>query len=842
MTVKVAVSAEAADVLLSLDKIRDAIRRSGQEALNFSKIDLSHPELQFVASDLKVVQERLDGLHKVARGETAAGFRSTLGAAHMGPGDFLARHQEWLDQVNQRYPDAAARNRHIANFGRNIFGGTGFAPPPPAPPPGPPAPPPGEGGGGALGMIGGSAAGIAKAAGMFLLVQAGITKVADMAARALDQAEGEAMANDTLMRHVRDTGVDFDHLRDAVRETATGLRMTDDEMQRAALSWVKATNLQSSDDVMANVKTAAGFARGYGMDSGAAVGAFGRASYLGEDPRKFAMLIGDAVQAGGQTGQAQEVMNSLLKWSESASKLIVTGSNLDAYTAMYSGMNATGLPGMKGANAEGLIGQIDGAVRQGGGAGEASMALTYRALARRGITDPYQVQYMLDGGMFQQVGSGNETMFDVMRGEVNGAYGTMPHYQRLNAMSRMFGINTRQAEALDKFKPGDIGRTSAILKKYQLNPNDVDPSALADIGEVMGTASLEPMRAKIMKRTDISDDERAALGRVKGDDLRELMVRVLAEHGQDKTVATRLQQSDADLSNALTKAGGGLIGAVADMKGATAGLADQIGKLSTVLGDWYEDMRKLRGPDAPLYDGNGLPVVDENNVQLNRAGKPYVAPGPRTGNIPTSGEADRNAGIMHDTLMATGHYTEQQVGGILGGASLESGMDPYSINKSSGMPGLMNWDTHRRGIFLDKYKHAINDPNIPAPQLVREQSEFIDYEYMHEEAAAYRALRQTTTAGDAAKSVNSDYLRSNDYGRPDAEKGEKYYQRFGRGQQLPEDDPSLGAAPKTTQHAISPLRVIHEKPDGTPIGDEYLPFTTVGPPQAAGAPQYWPAR
>ena len=36
MTVKVAVSAEAADVLLSLDKIRDAIRRSGQEALNFS--------------------------------------------------------------------------------------------------------------------------------------------------------------------------------------------------------------------------------------------------------------------------------------------------------------------------------------------------------------------------------------------------------------------------------------------------------------------------------------------------------------------------------------------------------------------------------------------------------------------------------------------------------------------------------------------------------------------------------------------------------------------------------------------------------------------------------------
>jgi hypothetical protein len=839
MTVKVAVSAEADAVLASLEKIRTAIHRAGQEAVAFEKIDLSHPELQFVAADLKVVQERIEGLHKVGRGDTAAGFRDALHRGGMSPSDFLGRHREWLDRVNQRYPDEGSRNRHIVNFGRNVLGGTSFAPPAPAAPPPPPGPtpppaPPEGGGGGMLGGMGGSLMGMAKAAGMFMLVQAGIEKVATMATRAIDQAENEALANDTLMRHVRDTGVDFEHLRDAVRETATGLRLTDAEMQRLSLTWVKATNERSSDVVMAGVNTAGGFARGYGMDPGVAVQAFGKAQYLGEDPRKFALMIGDAVNEGKQTGQSEEVMHSLLHWSETASKLIVSGSNLRDYAAMYSGLNATGQPGLKGQNAESLIGQIDNSVRQGGMAGDASMAVTLRALGKRGITDPFQVQYLLDGGMFQKVGEGKNapTMFDAMREEVNNEYGSLPYYQRLNAMSRMLGINMRQTEALDKFKPGQIGRTEETLKKYNLSMGSIDPSAIGDIAEVTDPHSdLQGMRDRILKRNDVSEDEAKGIKGASGEGLREQLIRFLAEHGQEKTVATRVQQSEADMSNGLTKAATGLVGVIADMKESTAGVADVIGKLSTLLGDWYETMHgkpdRKSGPGD--FNPNGSPAgggdewgnpLDKDGNKINNfpdnAGQPGVvgAPGrvpppssgPRVGNIPTSGEADDRARRAHDYFMSTDMYTEQQTAGLLAGISLESGWDPRSKNKSSGMPGLMNWDTHRRGVFKEYWGHAIDDPNIPTDQLFEEQLRFINYEHNHEEHPAYEKLRETTTAGDAGKSVNHDYLRSNDYGRPDEKVAEKYYQRFGHGtpapDEAPKDDKPRPGPRRTPQQAL----------------------------------------
>jgi hypothetical protein len=831
MTVKIAVSAEAEDVLRSLEKIREAIKRSGQEALNFSKIDLSHPELQFVAADLKVVQERLDGLHKVARGDTAAGFRSALGAAKMGPSDFLARHQEWLDHVNQRYPDAADRNRHITNFGRAVFGGTQFSPPPPpeAPPGGGGGGtrPAGGGGGGGLADIGGPALGIAKAASMFMLVQAGITKVADMATRAVDQAEAEAMANDTLMRHVRDTGVDFEHLRDAVRETATGLRLTDDQMQRLSLVWTKATNERSVDNVMANVNVAGGFARGYGMDPGAAVGAFARASYLGEDPKKFAMPIGDAVQAGGQTGQVTEVMQSLLHWSETASKLIVTGSNLEGYAAMYSGMNATRQPGLMGQNAESLIGQIDSSVRQGGAMGDASMAVTYRAFGRIGITDPFEVKYRLDGGMFDKVGKGGETNYELLRDEVNREYAGMPRFQRLGAMAGMIGINTRQAEALDRFEQGAMGLTSEVLKRYNLNWNNIDSSALSDIGEVAGSSSLSGMRDKILGRKDVSDADRASIGGASGEGLREGLIRFLAEHGMDKTVATRAQQSEADLSNALTKAGGGLIGVIADMKGATSGLIEGVGQLSDVLGKWYEGIQKK--PDAPAYDGSGLPVMDENGVQLNNAGKPYVPPGPRADGTGLS--SGGTAGPVGVTATGAGMTVEERA--LLDALSGGESKGDYNARNRLGAYGRYQFiDSTRNGLLRQMglpIGTPLNDELQDRMALkLAKQAGWHPGMTPEQSDAALRGIWVSLPGGkEENTSMDTWTKRLNNAMRDEV----------GRGTPLPADDPGRRGLNYDSQGraTISPLRVIHETGDGSPIGEEYLPVSMVPAPRATGA-------
>jgi hypothetical protein len=285
----------------------------------------------------------------------------------------------------------------------------------------------------------------------------------------------------------------------------------------------------------------------------------------------------------------------------------VTHTNVEGFASMMAGMSASGLPGLKGDSGAALIGQINNSIMQGGSAGPAGQAFIYKALSAQGITDPNEVIYAMQGGMFEHVGNRGMTVYDAVRQQLDKEYpqgGWVQNMRRWNATSNLFGINMRQAQALDSFQPGDVDHAQGILGRYGMDLSQIDSSAIGEIAGVLGpNADLDAERKKLLGRTGANallPEEKSALGNVEGDSLQYMLVRLLGSHGMEKTEGTKVQESVASLSNVLTAAGTGLIPVINDLRGATADLGKSVGLLSEWLEKKYGDVKNDLGDSGSL--------------------------------------------------------------------------------------------------------------------------------------------------------------------------------------------------------------------------------------------------
>lgn len=130
-------SLDAEGVAAALDRVRSAIRQSGQDGKALSDLDPTHPALQDVAADLPRLQDQYEALRRLRPGGTAAALRAIDAA------DWLI----WHDRHAAAFPDDEARRRHLVRVGGHILRGSRHAAPPqepgltpvPAAPPPPPA-------------------------------------------------------------------------------------------------------------------------------------------------------------------------------------------------------------------------------------------------------------------------------------------------------------------------------------------------------------------------------------------------------------------------------------------------------------------------------------------------------------------------------------------------------------------------------------------------------------------------------------------------------------------------------------------------------------------------------
>ena len=137
MSTGIPISADSSMAVAAIEQISAAIRKSGQEGLKFSKLDLSHPELEGMADDLKRLQSNFT---------TMKSFKGVSGTAKKVDEGNYSDVMDWLKNHGRQFSNEDARRQHFATVGNYFTHGSRWNP---APPGG--SPPGGNQSGGGLG-------------------------------------------------------------------------------------------------------------------------------------------------------------------------------------------------------------------------------------------------------------------------------------------------------------------------------------------------------------------------------------------------------------------------------------------------------------------------------------------------------------------------------------------------------------------------------------------------------------------------------------------------------------------------------------------------------------------
>lgn len=601
--VNIPVSADATETIRQINRLRDALEAAGQTGRRFSEMDFSHPEMRKVLDDMLTIERRLEAMVRM-RGATADTVRRLY--SDISPGPF-ASGGIFGGGIQGAHVNPAVAAQQQAQILSYVSRGTSWnpiqpglhpiqpAPPPPGQPP-PRPPPPAQNAGDLMGsimpLLSRSIPQLAIATGAL----AGARGLGSMVSDAVRLGGEEATGNDRLFRLLRDTTTDFGKLREEVRGTANAFGQTIQETQRLAHSYAELANATTSEEVQRGLALSLGFARGYGMDPGQVTQGFGRAAFAGQDPRRFAGILAEAIQQSGLTSRPGEVMETLLRFQERSTSQFGAGNALDYFAAAYSHLSSSNNPGLRGQNGANLLAQIDAAVQRGGAMGEASQYLTHRAFNRAGISNPYQIEFALAGGMFtgvngEEAGEGNPTIFNAMAAEIMRAYpGNTPEqqYRRYHALGNHFGISPRAARAFFTSSGNYSGMIGQTLQDAGIPLDQVRSDAFRDIASITDpNADLGAIRSNILNRMGSNDPMRRQVQESEGEDLRRVMLQWIARNGRQETEGSRLQDSMAQLNNALTAAGSGLIPTLTDLRGGIASLTEGIGDATETFRDAY---------------------------------------------------------------------------------------------------------------------------------------------------------------------------------------------------------------------------------------------------------------
>lgn len=312
----------------------------------------------------------------------------------------------------------------------------------------------------------------------------------------LDSANNEAIIFADMRRMLGATTVDFEMLRGSVRHLSDGLGVSYNELAKMSKDFAHTAGLHgdSALSIGGEVRSATGFARGYGIDPAMTSQFMANMRHFGvtnneRDSKRLALMIGESVQRGGTQGKMDEVLGTLQSFVQSATRASLSSANLGAYSSFMSSMTGLNLPGMKGdpTNAASAMGSADAAMRQGGAFGDASRSFSLGIWQRKldGFS-AYDLGYMNDQGAFGTVGKafGRDSAAYAMA-KANGDHAKMAQYDRWTAndsgqsilsmqmgeMERQYGFST---DKLHNSIKGHFGVTdsqaSALYAAYKNDP------------------------------------------------------------------------------------------------------------------------------------------------------------------------------------------------------------------------------------------------------------------------------------------------------------------------------------------------------------------------------------
>lgn len=479
-------------------------------------------------------------------------------------------------------------------------------------------------------QFGRQAIGIGRAA----LGLAGIMGVMAMAGRAVDLARDEAVANDQLLRSVGDLHQEFEALRAQVRESGRGLGVAFGEAAAMAKTFASVANATADTDIYGNLRTGFGLSRAYGMDLATGVGFMAQARLYGAigsddtNGRRFALMIAEAIERGGVTAKADEVLAAVGNFTSTLAKATLTAPNVAGFAGALAALTSSGTVGLDPSGAANLLMAADASMRRGGGMGEAGLNFTYGALSRGSPgLHPILALATAEQGLF---GSGadlansplgrfmaergglptlsGESNLSLVMDEIRRQYSDP--LMQLDAIKNYFNLGSYQhAAAFASMDPLQLGGLGALLGRLDIDPATLKASGIQNLAEVAGAgrAELEAIAQRQLARTDVPltlpERERLEGAMASGDteELRAELARILATREQEKNIGTETRDAVVDLKNLLTEIGNGLLPAVTSIQRSVVAIAKKVATDS----DYVQQLQLQEGYSEYKRDREG---------------------------------------------------------------------------------------------------------------------------------------------------------------------------------------------------------------------------------------------
>lgn len=453
---------------------------------------------------------------------------------------------------------------------------------------------PSFGGGGTMRGLAGKALGL-------LGVGAGIAAISGALSNASEAGQRSTQVSD-LLRSLRDTAPDFDTFREQLWDSTEGLRLTHAETLTLARQFGDLARASDGVEVALGVQAAAGLARGFGFEPGAAVGAFGRAEFAGIGAKPFSLLIADAVAASGAWSKADEITDAIGGWIEQSTRTTIDTPNAAGYTDVLTRLTQLQKPGVYAGMGAQLLSSIDATVRGGGGRGEASQIFLLDAMSRYGgVKGALQGEYFLQQGMFAELPNGN-TVFNAAIESLNARLGEGPSLYKSANAAGVFGTTTKQAEAL-LAAMNEMGSSASgfalFLQSVTGGSLNIRPDAvptLADLFHAPDARVFADTKAEKMTAEQRAEFLSETEGKT-GEDLRQAIGVFFANAGREQDLGSVLGNKIADVQRATETLGQsleGLLGLQLDVQqGLLAGVNNIVDMMTPA------NQRNIPGSDLP---------------------------------------------------------------------------------------------------------------------------------------------------------------------------------------------------------------------------------------------------
>lgn len=631
------------------------------------------------------------------------------------------------------------------------------------------------------GMSSGAVAGLAGlGAGLAALA---VGKAISAVTEQVDANIQENIRYSKIRHQLGSVGVGFNALKAGVRGASASMGLSFEDGQDLFARYIRRGNVSGADlqSAIGEVSTAGNMARGFGIDQGEAVNAFGALRKFGvtsndQDVKKAAILFGEAVAKSGHLAQSSEFLEAIAAHVETSARSGMDAPDLARYMAQLSGMAGSKIPGLDVQGSAAMIGKIDAAFRQGG-IDEGGKNFMYRTLGRSGW-DPFDVKVLENGGMFATPASTFGP--DSVAGRWHAKYHIpLP----AGALTDTKDSYTKWMEGLDnEFSGrGDVGRklqAAAIAHQFQMNEKQAMAlmlSSPANIGSLMGRLGKLGINIKNVNDTGIAEMAQAEGNDSLTEEQKNKAIREAAEKGMQKDPGDLAKDQIAELKNIRSLMADHLVPAVTAMKDGILWLAG--GSKGMTLQDIRQKMAQADAADRvkgimaagddkqravleQMEEARKMPAgpertkrMDELNGDLNKIQQEQRDAVGAVNNSPAAKFNQRAQGAM-DYFVSKG-WTREQAAGIVGNLARESSsFDPGAVGDNGEAYGIAQWHADRQAKFKKWAGKDIRGSTL------EEQLGFIHHELTEgDEVRAGNRLRQARTARSAGEVVSRMYER-----------------------------------------------------------------------------------